>query len=191
MTNVAPPADRYVVFSGHRIDADDRPVARFPKAAESVARRLIFDAVTSERDRYPDVSLRCIASGANGGDILFLESCIALGLPAEIYLATDEESFVATSVADGGDDWVARYRQLSDRLPVHILPEDSAAEENNWQRTNQWMLETALAGSGEQTTVIALWDGEAGDGAGGTKDMALRAEASDAQLVHIDTRQLK
>jgi hypothetical protein len=38
--------------------------------------------------------------------------------------------------------------------------------------------------------VIALWDGQDGDGDGGTKDMVDRARAAGARVVQIDTADL-
>jgi hypothetical protein len=37
-----------------------------------------------------------------------------------------------------------------------------------WQRTNLWILERAVALAPERT-LLALWDGKAGDGPGGTE----------------------
>ena len=40
-----------------------------------------------------------------------------------------------------------------------------------WQRTNLWLLEEALTTGSRVQTLIALWDGESGDGPGGTKHL--------------------
>jgi hypothetical protein len=40
-----------------------------------------------------------------------------------------------------------------------------------WQRNNLWMLNEALAAGSRNVTLIALWNGKAGDGPGGTADM--------------------
>jgi len=184
--DIAQPGRRCLLFTGHRVDVLGRQNPRFPAAAEALARKMIAEAVEFERSRYPGLDLCGIASGANGGDILFLEVCTEAGIPTEMYLAMNAEQFIEASVADGGHQWVERFHKLVSELPVHILQEDANSELNVWQRTNLWMLDTALSISGHSTTVIALWDGGAADGAGGTKHMARRARNSGAHFVLLD-----
>ena len=52
------------------------------------------------------------------------------------------------------------------------------------------MLHNALDISKDNLTVIALWNGEVGDGPGGTEDMVKRARARGATFNHLDTRKL-
>lgn len=175
-----------MLFTGHRIDDPDRAIPRFPASAEETVRQLISNALESELGRYLDCDLRAISSGASGGDILFLESCIELGIPAEIYLAKAEDEFIAASVADAGPAWIERFRALTGKCPVYILDDESDPDLNAWQRTNLWMLETAQSISPDQSTLITLWDGESGDGSGGTQDMTLRALAAGIDVVPLD-----
>jgi hypothetical protein len=39
-------------------------------------------------------------------------------------------------------------------------------------------------------TLIALWDGEAGDGPGGTEDMVNLAKERGARVVHLNTKEI-
>ena len=179
-----------LLFTGHRIDVPGRQTPRFPAASESLAKQLIQDAVHAEMAAYITDQFSAIASGANGGDILFLETCAEIGIPAEIYLAKPHDAFIDASVIDGGQLWVDRFEAMTQAFPVHILSHDPGSDLNVWQRTNLLMLDTTLATSGSNSSVIALWDGEEGDGPGGTKDMVMRAKKAGAHIVHIDATQL-
>lgn len=151
---------------------------------------MIGAAVQAELERVGSDRLQGIASGANGGDILFLEACAAHGIPATIFLALPDDDFVAASVADGGGDWVKRFKNLSARMSVQVLEKDEDSPMNVYQQTNLWMLEHALSIGGENVVVMVLWDGGAGDGAGGTMDMVQRAGRAGARVVHLDTNDL-
>ena len=185
----------WLLFSGHRIDAHDRTVPRFPAASEPIAGKMISDAVSLVMERHPTDRFHGISSGANGGDMLFLEACRALGVPTDIYLALPAKEFEEVSVADAGGDWAERFEALLEARPVHILPEEILPEErsstlNIWQRTNLWMLDSVLSHEGSNITVIVLWDGNAADGPGGTKDMVKQARAVGAHVVHLDAAKL-
>jgi hypothetical protein len=52
------------------------------------------------------------------------------------------------------------------------------------------MLHTALAISNDDLVMIALWNGDVGDGAGGTEDMVERAKNRGATFIHLDARKL-
>jgi hypothetical protein len=52
------------------------------------------------------------------------------------------------------------------------------------------MLHSALDISKGNLTLIALWNGEAGDGPGGTEDMVKRATDRGATFIHLDAREL-
>ena len=176
----------YLVFTGHRIDTPDRATPRFPQRIENQVAQMITRTVQQELDRWGKHSLHAISSGANGGDILFLEACATLGIAADIYLALEQPAFCRASVADGGEEWARRFEWLCAKFPVHILAEDVDTALNVWQRTNHWMLETAISDPGSSLTVMALWDGDEGDGQGGTRDMVDRAKAAGASTVRID-----
>jgi len=180
----------WLLFSGHRIDAPDRATPRFPAGSEPIAREMISAAIREELSRCPDDSFRGVSSGANGGDILFLESCAAQDVPTEIYLALAEKDFARLSVADAGGDWLERYEALLNARPVHVLPDEPSSRLDIWQRTNLWMVDSVLSHAGANVTVIVLWDGNAADGPGGTKDMVKRAQAIGARVVHLDAMQL-
>jgi len=62
---------------------------------------------------------------------------------------------------------------------------------NIWQRNNLWNLHNALAtAGGENVTLIALWNGATGDGAGGTADMVQKAQERGAKTIILDTKKI-
>jgi len=188
---------RVLVFSGHRIDAPDRETPRFPASAEGEARRMIAEAVAAER-RGADGPVVGLAGGASGGDILFHELCGEQGIPTTLYLAAPRSAYVAASVADAGPDWVARFDRLHERLPTRILGEELEVPDwlaakpgySVWQRNNLWLLHNALVQGPSRVSFLALWNGEAGDGPGGTAHMVATARARGGRAVVLDAKAL-
>ena len=191
-----PQPSRSLLFTGHRIDAPGRKSPRFPPDREDVARQAIRRAIESELKRPGGVA-GGIAGGASGGDILFHETCADLGIPTQLFLALPKGQFIAASVAPAGGSWRERFDRLFDKLPRRVLAESQELpgwlakkpDYSIWQRNNLWMLYNALA-QGEDVTLIALWNGEQGDGPGGTGDLVERAKERHAEAVILDTRGL-
>lgn len=196
--NQRPPA-RVLIFTGHRIDAPERAQPRFPSQAERKARAMIRSAVEAELTGVEGEVIG-YAGGASGGDILFHEVCDELEIGTWLLLAGPRDDYVKASVQDAGPDWVRRFDQLHRRLEsqTRVLSQTlelprwlrSAADYSIWQRNNLWQLETALAYGSAATTLIALWNHEAGDGPGGTEDMVRIAKECGATTVILDAREL-
>jgi hypothetical protein len=185
------------------IDAPGRKTERFPARAEAAARVALEESVAAllsrrDCDGTPDTVVG-IAGGASGGDLLFHEVCATLKIPTLLRLALPAEEYIKASVAPAGGDWVARFRALLARLgPGAIavlddsveLPESltgsvaGGAALNIWQRTNLWMVDEALK-LAPQRTLLALWDGKAGDGPGGTEHLVKLAPACGIDVAPI------
>jgi hypothetical protein len=186
-----------LLFTGHRIDSPEREEQRFPADKEGAARLAIKDAVEKELARV-DGEVIGIAGGASGGDILFHEVCAELSIPTTLYLAIPRDEYVTASVRDGGSQWVDRFDELYERLPRRELCRSkelptwlqSKPDYTVWQRNNLWMLYNAMACGSRYVTLIALWDGEAGDGPGGTKDMVNKAGESAAKTIVLRTEDI-
>lgn len=181
---------RTLLFVGHRPDGPARTTPRFPRALEDAARTAIREVV---RRLAGDGPARGIAGGASGGDILFHEVCLDLGIPSELYLALPPDAFVAASVAPAGDEWVQRFRTLLRQLPSPRQLSDTPASPHDarlWERNNSWLLDDGLRGGAENLTLIALWDGEPGDGPGGTDALVAMARARGVAVEIIDPRRL-
>ena len=182
---------RTILFVGHRPDADQRAVSRFPDTLEQAAFTAIRDAMA--RLARTHGAIRGIAGGASGGDIIFHEVCLALGVPSTLYLALPEPAFIATSVAPSGEGWVQRFRQLTTRLPAEHLstsPVHAPSDPALWEQNNAWMLRAGLADGPDHLTLLALWDGQAGDGPGGTRALVAMARARGVDVEIIDPKAL-
>ena len=194
-----PPRRRILVFSGHRIDAPDRPEPRFPPGSEPTAAEMIRAAVADEKARARDRPIEGLAGGASGGDVLFHELCAELGIPTSLLLALPRDQFAVASVQEAGPDWMERYRTLCETLDVKVLAQSAelprwlAAREGYtvWERNNRWLLHNALSRSDTDITLVVLWDGKGGDGPGGTADMVGLAESRGVRIVRLDATKLR
>jgi class 3 adenylate cyclase len=159
---------RVVACVGHLIDRPDRPQPRFPPALEAHAR-----AALADRLRAVDAGIG-YACAACGADILALECLRDRGAETHIVLPFRREEFERDSVdIVPGGDWAERFdRVLASAADVvvaseHRLGRGPASYEYAFRlldglaavRADE--LDTELVG-------VALWNGEAGDGAGGT-----------------------
>jgi hypothetical protein len=192
-----------VLFTGHMIDSPRRVAkgeSRFPPTleAELRARALILKALIGETEQEGGVSLG-LAGGACGGDILFHEACLELGIPTQLFLALPREDFKITSVQHGGPQWVERYNNLCERVPPRVLDRSEALPHgltgkdgfDIWQKSNLWMLFNALALEPGRVTLLALLnpDQEA-DGVGGTGHFVHEASRRGVKTVVLDARKL-
>jgi hypothetical protein len=194
---------RALLFTGHMVDAPDRPAdkARFPRTAkaEQLARQLILDAVKKEvgADAASTVG---IAGAASGGDILFHEVCAELGIQTRVYLALPPSQFQTESVEPAGEAWVARYQALCQATKeLRVLQKSKASPDwlagledyNLWERNNLWMLFNTLATGAVRQTLIALFNEDREpDGAGGTKHLLKVAKKHGLRTVAVDARPL-
>lgn len=160
------------LFSGHMIDQPDRPKPRFPAGDAGLAGRLIGMKLDEWMAGKNDLA---VCSGACGGDILFAEACLSRGLTLELHLPLSDEEFIQASVAFAGEDWVGRFRNLRRHPAVRtlFLSVDYRSREglNVFARNNLRMLESAFEQQAAHVQFMALWNGEAGDGEGGTRHM--------------------
>ena len=190
--------DRVLLFTGHRIDLANRARPRFPANKEGVAREAIRSAIAQEKD-LTSGSIVGIAGGANGGDILFLEVCDDVGIKTEVLLALPENQFIEASVDNEDKSWLRRFRAQLEKHPNTPVLADSPELPkwvqfkrgyDIWQRNNLWLLSEALCLAPNNLTVIGLWDGQAGDGPGGTEHMISLARDRGARFIRLDTKKL-
>ena len=104
-----------VAFTGHMIDAHDRPEPRFPAALEPAVAAALRERVA--RWHAPVV----FASAACGADLLMLEAALETGAEVNVVLPFAREEFVHTSVAPGGEGWVKRFDAALARASRVIL----------------------------------------------------------------------
>ena len=193
-----PHPHRVILFSGHMVDAPDRAAPRFPPACVPAAAAQIAAALDQLQAGPDDLGL---TQGAAGGDLLFAEAAQERGMALQFLQPFSEAEFIERSVRPvcDGDDWVARYRAVAARLanPPQVMPAPTAgaappcdARDNPFERCNRWLLDTALARGGDQVWLLCLWDGQGGDGAGGTAHMVGEVQRHHGHVIHIDCRRL-
>lgn len=197
MTSAATPPSsphQVLLFSGHLVDAPDRPRPRFPAELVGAAARRI--AAELERLDAGPADL-AITQGAAGGDLLFAEACLARGVPVQLLLPLPEDRFIEQSMlpcADGAA-WRDRFHAVKARLTLPPLQADEElgplpAGADPFERANRWLLDNALAHGPERLRFITLWDGAGGDGPGGTRHMVDEVRQRHGQVIWIDTRSL-
>jgi hypothetical protein len=186
-------ARRVFIFSGHMIDQSTLdPQPRFPAGKEHIAAAAIAARLDELGMSEQDLA---ICGGACGGDLLFAEAALRRGCRLQLCLQFNEADFLQASVAFAGKSWVDRYYAVKAHplTRIRIQPDELGPPQKGddpYVRNNLWQLDTALAHGADRVCLIALWNGEAGAGPGGTKDMvdAVQRQAGRVSILH--TRQL-
>ena len=179
-----------LLFSGHMIDAPGRKQPRFPADRESIAGDAIADTLTQSGIGAGDLA---ICGGACGGDLIFAEACLARGTGLELYLPFDEPTFLAESVAFAGANWHDRFLAAASKATMHVAPAELGPlrpGEEPYERNNMWMLESAARFGPEKIVFICLWDGQGGDGPGGTRHLMEEVRRKSERIYWLDTRKL-
>jgi tetratricopeptide (TPR) repeat protein len=197
---VAPPWQprRVFLFSGHMIDAKDRPQPRFPPKQEPTAAQALR-ATIQQLDAGPDDLGLC--EGACGGDLLFAEVCLERGTRVELRLPFDEPAFLEASVVYPKDEsampdrWRERFFEVkrNARTTTLIMPDQLGplpAQADPYERANLWQLYSALAWGPEKVHFVCLWNGKGGDGPGGTAHMYNEVKRRTGQVHWLKTDEL-
>jgi hypothetical protein len=180
------------LFSGHMIDAPTRLKPRFPATKEPAAARKIAEALEKLGAGPEDLAL---TQGACGGDLLFTEACQQRGVRVQWLQPFDESEFIQKSVVCHSETWRARYLEAKTKLTTEIrsaprdlgpLPKGS----DPYERCNLWLFETAFSYGANKVQFICLWDGDKGDGRGGTAHLYQELNSRTGQVTWIDSRTL-
>lgn len=172
---------RVVVFSGHMIDnpavrgpGREKP-ARFPPDKIDAVAKAIRERLDRLGATTGDLG---VCGGASGGDLLFAEACLERGMRMDLRLARTEEDFLGESVtfADPNHRWERSFEQVKDdeATTVFVMPQELGATPEGasvHDRCNRWILYSALSMGLRKTFFVTLWNGEPGDGPGGTQHM--------------------
>jgi class 3 adenylate cyclase len=164
----AMPIPRVVVFAGHMIDRPGRPTPRFPAGAEPAVAGALDRKLAEINAGYG------FAGAAAGGDILFHEAMARRGGKSSVVLPYPESDFLPDSVAiDGGDEWVNRFEGVLGRSGSVLRAVGQRFTESTvfFDYANLLLLGLARIQSeqlGVELVPLALWDGQPGDGPGGT-----------------------
>jgi len=180
------------------IDKPGRDTPRFPPECEPGVARAINEQLAALGARAGDLAL---TQGACGADLLFAEALLARGASLHLHLPLDVQSFIARSVgfrkADSSipDRWAERFDAVLAHPSVRatVMPTDFDAKqqtENIFERCNHWMLERALAYGPSKVQFICVWNGEGGDGRGGTDHLREAVRQRGGSECWIDIRPL-
>jgi hypothetical protein len=142
------PATLAIGFTGHR-KLDD----------EARCRKLIHDYLSECKSATPG-TVYGVSSVAAGGDVLFAESCIELGIPLRVLLPLPQEQF--------RDDFdAATWERVQQILGKAVSVEITGANESREERYYECGIETVH----QSRLLIALWDGKPSNGLGGTESI--------------------
>jgi tetratricopeptide (TPR) repeat protein len=183
-----------ILFSGHMIDAPERPTPRFPADKEHLAKQKIAESLEALGASGEDLAL---CQAAAGGDQLFLEGCQKRGVRCQVLLPLPEPEFIERSILPSveGATWRERYFKLKQGLedPIRVMPNELGPLPlgvDPFERCNLWLLYTTLAWGVEKTRFVCLWNGGGGDGPGGTEHMYNEVKKRTGKVNWIDTRKL-
>ena len=177
---------RVALFAGHLIDKPGRAQPRFPAHVAEDVRAAVLEIL-----RRRDIGIG-YASAANGGDILFLECLDALGAEAQIVLPYNREQFLDDSVSFV-DGWEARYRASLDRAAHVIVASEQRMPGNAMSYEYGFRMLDGMAALradelDTELVCIAVWDGEPGDGPGGTAAAVEHWRRTGRQIERVDLR---
>ncbi len=183
------------LFSGHMIDAPDRATPRFPPEKETIAAQKIAEALAQLGAGPEDLAL---TQGACGSDLLFTEACQQRGVKVQWLQPFDEADFIQKSVVLCGESWRKRYFDAKAKLadPIRTAPQALGVPPPRsepgypYERCNLWLLYTALSSGIDKVRFICLWNGEGGDGPGGTAHMYNEVNERTGRVTWIDARTL-
>jgi hypothetical protein len=190
-SNLMKPFKLALIFTGHMVDLPDRRTPRFPPELEARAGRAIRQRLRRAILRTSGGALAGIASGARGGDILFLEGCRKAGIETRMILPFAVEHFLETSVRGTPGKWEQRFHALWDGIPeehreVLTVPDGK----NPYEVCNLRMIELAHELSG-RVRLMALWDGNDRElKPGGTASFALLVRRAGGGFNHIKSEPL-
>lgn len=189
------PPRQVLVFSGHMVDAPDRPTPRFPPRMRAAAERAIGRELDALGAGPGDLAY---TQGAAGGDLLFAHACLLRGVTVQLLLPLPEPEFIQRSVLPSaeGSLWQQAFFSVKSRVqrPPLEMPAELGATPDGisvFERCNLWMLYTALSLGPEKLRLVCLWDGGGGDGPGGTQHMVQEAKRRTGRVHWIDVRTLQ
>ncbi len=152
-------------FTGHR---------HLPDEAKSRAQ--ILQILKEQKEKTPGIVLYGVSSAAAGGDLLFAESCIQLGLPLQILLPMPKEQF-----REDFDEptWQRVENVLSQAMSVEVTGGEQSRDERYYECGVETVQQSGM--------LLVVWDGKPSRGLGGTEQIYRLAELEGRPIVCIDS----
>jgi len=189
MLELVKPAD-VIAFAGHMVDLPGRLAPRFPVRLVPQVQAAIRDEFA--RFREPVV----FTSAACGSDLLLIEAALAHNAEVNIVLPFDRDDFIRTSVAVGGDEWIARFDDALARAHRVVMATEEGYLGDEALFTHAAMLVEGLAmlratQLQASPTLLCLLDPAEASRTGGTRESMERwTRQVDAPRV-IDLRKIR
>jgi hypothetical protein len=115
-----------------------------------------------------------VSSAAAGGDLLFAESCIQIGLPIRILLPAPREQFREDFDAA---TWNRAESAMQRAISVEVIGSGETKEERYYECGIETVQQSQL--------LLALWDGKPSQGLGGTEEIVTFAKEQERPVVWI------
>jgi len=169
-SSVCLPLTLAIGFTGHR---------SLPNQQQ--ARHELRDLLKQQKDAGRE-TVYGVSSVAAGGDLLFAETCIELGIPLRILLPFEEDEFRKDF---DPDDWSRVAAVLKDAASIEVTGRSRAREERYYECGIETVHQCAM--------LVALWDGEPSRGKGGTQEIVSYATKIGRPVfwIHSETGQLR
>ncbi|PWN05110.1 SLATT domain-containing protein [Rhodohalobacter mucosus] len=156
-------AKRSILFTGHLIDAAGRKEKRFRVDMMEDVRRLIRTYLEEEmRHDAPDIAITSLGAG---GDMIFADEVLKMGIPLIVFLPFAKERFLEESVLFEKEstrepvNWEKEFERILGSADKVIYTGDATADENPFEKCNRSMFEYAMTEAGgdkELVTAMAL-----------------------------------
>lgn len=177
-----------VAFVGHMVDQPGRENPRFPAQLEAGVREALRQHLVEMKAGFGYVSVAC------GSDILFAEGMLDLGAEVQVVLPYEKARFIRDSVdIIPGSKWAERCEAVINWAAGVTIASDHVLTPGGvqYEYSNLLLHGVALARARQLGTPmlgLAVWDGQPGDGRGGTASSVKRWRESGVpvEVVRID-----
>lgn len=171
-----------VVFSGHMVDAVERPTPRFTTTMEPAVRDEIRAYLQKVKAGFGYSSAAC------GGDIIFCECLLEMNAKVNLVLPCPVNTFRRQSVSVGGAEWERRFNEVLAQATSTLIANSTGLGASHDDGANSLGLVyanrilTGLAALQAQSLdlelkPIALWDGRPAEQKGGTGSVVAEWES--------------
>ena len=156
---------RVFLFSGYKLNnRDDK--GSFPAKMEEVVKKEIERVLDKYNVDSNDLAI--VAGMAAGGDLLFIEACVARDIPVATHMPVPEPAYIRDFVSPAGDDWVERFYKMRNhpRVDEYYQTElvgSPKPGDDIYDRNNRWALYSAMVRGIDNLRLIALFDDKRGD----------------------------
>jgi hypothetical protein len=148
----------------------DRPDRDQPRFSESHV-PWVDDAIRAAIAEVSDPEAQGFSGAACGGDLLFCRAWLATGRHLTIFLPRELEPFLDESVRFSGPEWENLFRSVVSATSTTVIAPEPGMSELDDPHTPNNLRMLAAALDDPPVTGIFVWDGQGGDGPGGTRHM--------------------